>query len=140
MAETVKKKLTTPKETKSLDEIRDFVGATVQLAGFSEHDARLVVLAIDAAATSIILNADQHGLEGDLAIYIDVNDTRLRAEINDLGDVLPVGPLANGEIEEFRARALKHDLGIFLIRRIMHEVDYEYKRGFINKLVMTRFR
>ena len=32
------------------------------------------------------------------------------------------------------------DLGIFLIRRIMHEVDYEYKRGFINKLVMTRFR
>jgi len=140
MAKTVKKQLTAPKKTESLDEIRAFVGATVQLAGFSEQDARLVVLAIDAAATSIILNADQHGLEGELAINIDVNETRLCAEINDLGEVLPIGPLANGEIEEFRVRAMKHDLGIFLIRRIMHEVDYEYKRGFINKLVMTRFR
>ncbi|MHC4660365.1 MAG: ATP-binding protein [Planctomycetota bacterium] len=140
MAKQVIKQIAMPKKTKSLRDIREFVGATVQNAGFTEQDTRLVVLAIDAAATSIILNAEQYELEGDLAIHIEVNDTRLKAEIYDKGEVLPIGSLANGEIDEFRQRALKHDLGIFLIRRIMHEVDYEYKRGFINKLTMIRFR
>ena len=128
-----------PKKTASLNQIRTFTSETARLAGCPKHDIKLIVLAVDAAASSIILNAIEQKLEGVLSIKIDINNTCFRVEIHDMGSVKSLDSISNKELEKLSNYSLTNDLGIFLIRRIMHEVDYEYKRGFINKLVLTRF-
>jgi len=133
MAQQVKKELVTKKQTECLEEVKKFVHASVVAAGYSDKDRRLIALAVQTAANGIIQNAREQEIKGDLSIKIDADETRLRIEINDAGDALMFA--SPGGI----ARP-KHDLGIFLIRQIMHEVEYEYKRGFISKLTMTRFR
>ncbi|MHC4660138.1 MAG: ATP-binding protein [Planctomycetota bacterium] len=138
MTQEIKNTLVARKTTESLDEIREFAYAITEAAGFSEQEKRLIVHAIETAATGIILNAREQNIEGGLAIKVDVDESRLRVEIDDAGDIPLAGPPAG--TREFVRSLPRHSLGIFLIRRIMHEVEYEYRRGFISRLTMVRFR
>jgi anti-sigma regulatory factor (Ser/Thr protein kinase) len=140
MVEQITNELITSKKTESLDEIREFVKSVTGIAGFSGRDRRLISLAVETAATGIILNAREQQIKGELSVKIAADETRLRIEINDAGDVMPFGSPAEIGIGGLINRLPSHSLGIFLIRRIMHEVEYEYKKGFISKLTMIRFR
>ncbi|TET32116.1 MAG: ATP-binding protein [Planctomycetota bacterium] len=140
MVEQITNELVTSKKTESLDEIREFVKSVTRFTGFSGRERRLISLAVETAATGIILNAREQHIKGELSVKIAADETRLRVEINDSGDVVPFGSPAEIGIGELINRLPSHSLGIFLIRRIMHEVEYEYKKGFISKLTMIRFR
>ncbi len=131
MTQQLKIELVTAKKTESLEDIREFAYSMTMAAGFPERERRLIVNAIETAATGIILNAREQGIEGGLTVMITADETRLRVELNDPGDITP---------RVTGSRAARHGLGIFHIRRIMHEVEYEYKRGFISRLTMVRFR
>lgn len=128
------KQLTVLKGTERLAEARRFMGGILEHSPFSPTDRRLVALAASEALERIVEHARDDGRAKDEAIEmsVDLNDTRIEIVISDQRNDFyrePVHP----------EQALKSELGLFLIRQIMDEVRYTYRRGFENALVMVKF-
>lgn len=139
MVEAVEKTLAVPSITSSLKEVRDFVRETLSSAPLTERGRHLVTLGIDEAVTNFISHRSADPTEAEIVVRIDFNDVRVRTIIEDRGDVADPGPLALADLE----KALRGDptrfLGIFLIRQVMDEVSYRFKKGFQNELELLKF-
>lgn len=136
----IKREVTVSAMTSSLAEVREFVEDAVRTAGFGSRDQALIILAIDEAVTNIIQYNDSHQNRQSVTLKIDVNDTRLKASIDEGMTVFDVPGLPNGEMENYVRTESGFCMGIFLIRRIMDEVSYQFKKGFENSLTMIRYR
>ncbi|MBN2117904.1 MAG: ATP-binding protein [Anaerolineales bacterium] len=122
----------------NLDEIREFVGKIARKGGFSDKDVYNIQLAADEAASNIIEHA-YHNLPGKV----------LELSCGMQGDVITIVLTDQGESfdpSEVPAPDLKADLsdrkigglGIFLMRKLMDEVDYRPGPNKSNVLTMTK--
>ena len=122
----------------NLDEIRDFVGNIARKGGFSDKDVYNIQLAADEAASNIIEHA-YHNLPGKV----------LELSCGMKGDVITIILTDQGESfdpSEVPAPDLKADLsdrkigglGIFLMRKLMDEIDYRPGPNKSNVLTMTK--
>jgi anti-sigma regulatory factor (Ser/Thr protein kinase) len=64
-----------------------------------------------------------------------LNDVRLQVDLVDPGDDAPCAERADRSLEPLSE---ERD-GIFLMRRVMDEVHYRYRRGFQNHLRLVKF-
>ena len=93
-------------------------------------------LALEEAATNVIMYAYPEGEKGTAELTLDMVDGRIHATLCDSG--LPFDPLQRPEVNldvSLEERQIG-GLGIHLIKEIMSEVSYEYKDG-KNVLKMT---
>jgi anti-sigma regulatory factor (Ser/Thr protein kinase) len=135
-----KKEIVVSAETSSLADVRAFVEKSVREAGFTGRDSRLVVLAIDEAITNIIHYAASHNARDTLTVSINVDDVRLKVTIDEGLNTFDTPSMPNGEMEEYIRKEGAYSIGIFLIRRIMDEISYQFKKGFENSLTMIKYR
>ena len=140
MIKTVQKTLGVPAHPRHLAEVRRLVEQTLQEAGVPRRTADLLVLAVDEAVSSIVHYARFKKQETEITLSVDVDDVRFKATIVDAMNVFtyetgPSNTARRAVIEKERA----HGLGIFLMRRIMDEILYTYRKGFENELVLIRF-
>ena len=98
-----------------------------------------MVIAIDEACSSIILNAKEHGATGNLHLSIDIDPTRVKVHVADTGNDYDMGELTREELLREFTRSKKNELGTFLIRRIVDEFTYAFKKGFQSELTMIKF-
>ena len=139
MAETVKREVEFLLETASLSDIRNFTREVLRSAGLQEKAVRLVVVASDEAVTSIVRQARADQRQGMIAISIDVDDVRIRISIADSGNLFDPGSRGVEELSRFIEGRRSLEIGIFLIRQVMDEIEYVYRKGFENQLVLTKF-
>lgn len=140
MIKTVQKTVGVPAHPKHLIDVRKMVEQTLAEAGVPRRTADLLVLAVDEAVSSIVHYARFKKQETQITLNVDVDDVRFKASIVDAMNVFTYdgGPSETARrqvIEKERA----HGLGIFLIRQIMDEILYTYRKGFENELVLIRF-
>lgn len=109
-------------------------------AGFTERDRRLVTLAIDEAVTNILLYADVHKSVETVTVAIDADEVRLKTVIEENATVFDVPDIRNGDMEAYVRREGAYKMGIFLIRKIMDEISYQFKKGFENTLTLVKYR
>ena len=86
-------------------------------------------LALEEAATNVIMYAYPEGEKGTAELTLDMVDGRIHATLCDSG--LPFDPLQRPEVNldvSLEERQIG-GLGIHLIKEIMSEVSYEYKDG-----------
>jgi len=121
-----------------LDEIREFVGDIARKGGFSDKDVYNIQLATDEAASNIIEHA-----------YENMPGEVLELSCGMRGDVITIILTDHGESfnpSEVPLPDLKADLsdrkigglGIFLMRKLMDEVQYESRPDKSNVLTMTK--
>ena len=139
MIETVRKKLSFPSSTQSLKEIREFVRATLQVARLDERGRRFVILGIDEAVTNIVTYRSQGPGEAEIVVSIEIEDTRVRVVIEDRGVDPDLGTLALPAMEKALKTIQTRCVGIFLLRQVVDEVTYRYKKGFQNELELIKF-
>mgnify|MGYP001598680735 FL=1 len=139
MAETVKREVEFLNEAASLSEIRAFVEEVFRSAQIAPETAKLVVLAVDEAVTSIIRHANEDRRNGFISISIDIDDVRIRTVISDSGSLFDPGNLSKEELLGFIEGRRNLEMGIFLIRQIVDEVEYVFRKGFENQLILTKF-
>ncbi len=139
MIATTRRELDVPLETRSLAPMRDFVRDALSSSGLSTRTARAMVIAIDEACSSIILNAKEHGATGNLHLSIDIDPTRVKVHVADTGNDYDMGELTREELLREFTRSKKNELGTFLIRRIVDEFTYAFKKGFQSELTMIKF-
>ena len=128
-----------PSETRRLNELRKSVKELWQACHLPERDGNLVVLAVDEAVSAIVSHARGTDRRGEVRVAVDIDETRFKATIEDTTNHVDHSGLSDAEMRPILDRERRYQLGLFLIREIMDEVTYTFRRGFQNELELVKF-
>ena len=129
--------------TENLAQVRDVVMRTLSEAGVPEKFARRITLAVDEAVSNIIRHAYEEFAMGTRTIDIKLNTyaekKRVEVILYDSGKEFDPEKVKAPDINEQVRLRKKYGLGIFLIRRVMDEVNYMFRTGEENILRMVKY-
>ena len=122
----------------NLAKIGDFVGKAAEEAGLDETGIYAVQLAVDEACTNIIEHAYGGEGIGDIDITPIPSDNGLTVILRDSGrpfdpESIPI-PMTNLPLEEIQPRGV----GLYLMRRMMDEVKFNFSHESGNVLTMVK--
>jgi anti-sigma regulatory factor (Ser/Thr protein kinase) len=140
---TLVRDLTVSNDTANLQQVRAFVSDVIRESALTARARALMVLAADEAVTSIIRNAVRAagGETGNglCHVSVDVDATRVRIVIDDSGADPDLTTLSEAELHKHIAEGREKEIGIFLIRAIVDEINYTYRKGLQNQLEIVKF-
>jgi anti-sigma regulatory factor (Ser/Thr protein kinase) len=140
MTKTVQKTISKPCHPKFLNEVRALLSETLAEISLSRRDKDLLILAVDEAVSSIVQYARFKGFQSQVTLSVDIDDVRFKATLVDSLNVFELGAgLNETQMAERLAREKSYTMGIFLIRQIMDEISYVYRKGFQNELELIKF-
>lgn len=124
----------------SLKPIAHFVAQAAEDAGFDPKGVYSIQLAVDEACSNII----EHGYggedRGDINCRYEILASGIRITIEDWGE-----PFNPAEVPEPDFDVDLYDLkprgsGLYLIKKLMDEVQFEFQAGQANRLIITKYR
>ena len=124
------KKLTMKAERENIPEVIDFIDRELDELGCSEKTKAQINIAIDELYGNIASYAYGE-VSGEVTVIIDRDSTPGAVSISFQDEGKPFNPLESGEPDvTLSARERKvGGLGIFLVRKSMDDVLYEYRDG-----------
>ena len=138
-AKTQKYKLKIPSITENLQMIREFVLKIAAKTGFNEETQEQIALAVDEACTNVIKHAHHHDARRLMDIQIQTDANKMKITITDKGRGFDITKLKDPDVEKFIKESRHGGLGIYLIKTLMDEVDYEFKPGVKNQVQLTKY-
>ena len=140
MTRLVQKTISKPCHPRFLNEVRTLLAETLEEVPLSKREKDLLVLAVDEAVSSVVRYARFKGFENQVTLSIDIDDVRFKAVLQDSLNVFELGGgLNERQMAERIAREKTYTMGIFLMRQIMDEITYVYRKGFQNELELIKF-
>ena len=123
-----------------LDQICDFASDCAREAGLDERQVYAVLLAVNEAATNIIEHGYRGAMDGDLSITCKQVPEGLRVTLHDHAppfdpEDVPT-PVVDIPLEQLKPRGL----GVYLIRKMMDSVQYQFDAVKGNTLTMLKKR
>ena len=106
-----------------LSEIRDYVRDTLQGTPFGQKELTGILLAIEEACTNVIRHAYLYG-PGSIRLKISLSREKAMFEIIDTGRAFDFNSTETPDLDRYVETSRKGGLGLYLIRKIMDEVDY----------------
>ena len=125
-----------PADENNLSEVRDFMADICARAGFSKRETSNTKLAVDEACTNIIKHAYRKR-GGDIRIDVQAGPGRVEVNIFDRGEPFDWSEVEDPNLEEYVEIGKKGGLGIFLMNRLMDELDYSASSAG-NRLYMAK--
>jgi serine/threonine-protein kinase RsbW len=121
-----RREIVIPNETCHLAAVREAVREAVLDGGFPRELLSRVTLAVDESVTNIMEHAYEDDLEGELKIEVvlEVSPIEFVARLRDRGKSFDPRDVPPPDLKRHVSEGRKHGLGVFLVRRIMDEVDY----------------
>lgn len=124
-----------------LDEIREFVGEIARAGGFNDREVYNIQLATDEAASNIIEHAYEGVSDGLLEISCGVKGSSIKIILVDHGASFDPSDVPAPDLKADLSERKIGGLGIFLMRKLMDDVQYEAEPGKNrNTLTMTKWR
>jgi anti-sigma regulatory factor (Ser/Thr protein kinase) len=140
MTRLVQKTISKPCHPRFLNEVRTLLAETLEEVPLTKREKDLVVLAVDEAVSSVVRYAAFKGYENQVTLSIDIDDVRFKAVLVDSLNVFELGGgLNDRQLAERVAREKSFTMGVFLMRQIMDEITYVYRKGFQNELELIKF-
>ena len=140
MTKAIQKTISKPCHPKFLNEVRTLLNETLSELPVSRREKDLIILAVDEAVSSVVQYARYKGFQNQITLSVDIDDVRFKARIEDSLNVFEfAGGLNETQLAERVAREKGYTMGIFLIRQIMDEITYVYRKGFQNELELIKF-
>lgn len=136
---TQKYKLKIPSITKNLQMVREFVLKIAAQTGFNEETQEQIALAVDEACTNVIKHAHHHDARKLMDIQIRTDANKMKIIITDRGRGFDITKLKDPDVEQFIKESRHSGLGIYLIKTLMDEVEYEFKPGVKNQVQLTKY-
>ncbi len=136
---TQKYKLKIPSITENLQMIRRFVLKIAAKTGFNEETQEQIALAVDEACTNVIKHAHHHDARRLMDIQIQTDAIKMKITITDKGRGFDITKLKDPDVEKFIKESKHGGLGIYLIKTLMDEVDYEFNPGVKNQVQLTKY-
>jgi anti-sigma regulatory factor (Ser/Thr protein kinase) len=120
--------------------VRTLLAETLEDVPVSKREKDLLILAVDEAVSSVVRYARFKGFDNQVTLSIDIDDVRFKAVLQDSLNVFELGGgLNERQMAERIAKEKSYTMGIFLMRQIMDEVSYVYRKGFQNDLELIKF-
>jgi len=138
-AKIQKYKLKIPSITENLQMIREFVLKIAAKTGFNEETQEQIALAVDEACTNVIKHAHHHDARRLMDIQIQTDINKMKIIITDKGRGFDITKLKDPDVEKYIKESRHGGLGIYLIKTLMDEVDYEFKPGVKNQVQLTKY-
>lgn len=110
--------------------VTDFVNEELQKIGCSDKAMRQIDIVIDELFSNIAFYAYNPG-DGSVTMTVDVTDHPISVVITFMDNGKPFNPLAAAEPDTSLSAEDRKigGLGIFLVKKTMDEVSYEFKDG-----------
>ena len=136
----IKEQLKVPAHIDYLGELRDFVMRVGRKYGVSEKIINSFKLAIDEAGTNIIRHAYREMSEpGFILLRVIVRKASITVSLIDQGKYFDPKEVKDPDLKRYVEIGKKGGLGIFIIRKLMDEIDYRRtEEG--NELRLTKYR
>ena len=129
-----------PSQTDNLELIRCFVSKIAEKVGFVEEDIGKIELACDEACANVIKHAySESNKDKSLDIAIRLDYQKLTVIVTDHGKGFDPAAIHSPVMKEYLAELKVGGLGIYLMRTLMDEIDYEIKPGIVNKVKMSKY-
>jgi len=125
--------------TDNLAVIRDFIKSAANQSGFSEDTTGKIILAVDEACTNIIKHAYKNSPEGNIIIKIKFNDPKFSISITDEGSHFDPNTVPEPNLREYYKEKRVGGLGMFLIKKLMDEVNYSTLSGNKNQVILVKY-
>ncbi len=132
--------LTITNDMTCLPQVREFVRSGVEQGDFPREFLNRLQIAVDEAISNII----EHGYSGvaggsaTIALHLTVDAETFRIEIEDDGSVFDPKNLPEVDIRKHAGSGRAGGLGVFLMRRVMDQIEYHYQHGKRNKLILIK--
>ncbi len=126
-------------DTQFLSQVREMLSNSIVKTGLSRKEENKVILAVDEAITNIMEHAYENRREGWIDITIKANDKELRITIQDSGKRFDPNSIEDPDVFEHVKEGRKEGLGIFLMRQVMDEVQYRFKEGEKNEILLVKY-
>jgi len=133
------KELLVKSTTDNLAAIRDFVKSAANQSGFSEDSTGKIILAVDEACTNIIKHAYKYSPEGNILIKVKFNDPKFSISITDDGSHFDPNKVPEPDLREYYKQKRVGGLGMFLIKKLMDEVNYSTLSGNKNQVILVKY-
>ncbi|PCJ60290.1 MAG: hypothetical protein COA79_08950 [Planctomycetota bacterium] len=135
------KEMVVPNDTRYLNDVREMVSSVLKSSSLEEKVSNMIILAVDEAIANIMEHATANQIESDIKIELAVkaDDEKLVVMIRDSGKRFDPTGMDEVDMKKHLQSGKKHGLGIFLIRQIMDEVIYTYKKDCTNELCMIKY-
>lgn len=121
----------------NLSVIADFIATTMRQIGMGEEMIFSVQTAADEACTNIIQHA-YSGKGGIIAISCQLQDNDIVITITDRGMPFDPGSVPPPDLEADLNHRRVGGLGMYLMRKLMDEVSYDFDAEKGNKLTMRK--
>ena len=116
---------TFPARFEYLDEIRSNVAQVARAAGFSDKAVYAVQLAADEAASNIIEHAYAGRGDASFVMTCEFQKDRLVITFYDHGTSFDVSKVSNPDVKADLSERKIGGLGIYLMRKLMDDVQYQ---------------
>jgi serine/threonine-protein kinase RsbW len=126
--------LTLPADTRWLAVVRRVIEAWAQLAGLPERSVYEVVLAVHEACANVVEHAYGGSSDKPLCLACRVVERGLEVRVRDQGRPFDIGTAPHLPPDELR----EGGRGVFLIRRLMDEVESQQSADGVNELRLFR--
>lgn len=134
------RKVTFPGRYDNLAKICKFVVQAAEEAGLSDSAVYSVELAVDEACTNIIEHAYGGEDRGDIQCICKITEKGLTVILEDQGQSFDPAkvpkPNMKARLKDLKSRGA----GLFLIRKMMDEVDFEFTKEKGNRLTMVKHK
>lgn len=140
MTRLIQKTISKPCHPRFLNEVRGLLNETLAEVPLSRREKDLLILAVDEAVSSVVQYGRDKGLQNQITVTVDIDDVRFKATVVDSANVFEMGRgLTETQLAERVSKEKGYSLGIFLMRQIMDEISYVYRKGFQNELELIKF-
>jgi serine/threonine-protein kinase RsbW len=119
--------------------IRNFIKNTTTELGISDEIIDKIILAVDEACTNIIKHAYKYSPEGQIYIATLFADSKFTIAITDEGQHFDPGKIPVPDLNEYYKQKRVGGLGMFLIKKLMDEVNYSTLSGNKNRVVLVKY-
>jgi serine/threonine-protein kinase RsbW len=126
--------------TDKLSEVREFVDAAARTFGFSEEDIAHIILAVDEACTNIIKHAYQYQKDKEIEISIFRSTQSFEIRIYDSGKAFNPSLIHPPDLKEQLGHKRRGGLGVYLMKRLMDKVEYNFNPGKRNEVRLIKYR
>ena len=136
---TQRYRLRIPSITENLQMIRVFVLKIAAKVGFNEETQEQIALSVDEACTNVIKHAHHHNARRLMDIKIETDANKIKITITDKGKGFDITKLQDPDIEKYIKESKHGGLGIYLIKTLMDEVNYEFNPGVKNQVQLIKY-
>ena len=128
MEQAVQKTLTVPAEDHGLEVVRRFVESALHSSSLDRDRWTPLIEAVHTAAAAFVEGAGSSPVESRITVSLDIDDVRFKARVVD----------SRVEFGTPRKRC-RRALRLVQLQSRVDEIQYQFQRGFENRIEMLKF-